>query len=100
MIYKKGQAFLRSYKLAPPPTPSIYPFSYKLSLFLSLSQSRRRLSLLQSTGRVAMAAFWRTFNHDEKIRPGWLGWGRGGRCTPTLFHYSYHHVQSCSVRSS
>jgi hypothetical protein len=23
-----------------------------------------------------------------------------GVCTPTLFHYIYHHVQSCGVRSS
>jgi hypothetical protein len=26
--------------------------------------------------------------------------GEGGGCTPTTFHYSYHHVQSCSVRFS
>jgi len=24
----------------------------------------------------------------------------GGRCKPTPVHYVYHHVQSCSVRSS
>jgi hypothetical protein len=28
------------------------------------------------------------------------GRGGGARCTPTLFHYSYHQVQSCSVLSS
>jgi hypothetical protein len=26
--------------------------------------------------------------------------GEGGGCTPNPLHYSYHHVQSCSVRSS
>jgi hypothetical protein len=26
--------------------------------------------------------------------------GGSGGCTSTPFHYSYHHVQSCSVRSS
>ncbi len=26
--------------------------------------------------------------------------GEGGGCTPILFHYTYHHVQSCCVRSS
>ncbi len=26
--------------------------------------------------------------------------GEGGGCTPTHFHYVYHHVQSCGVRSS
>jgi hypothetical protein len=26
--------------------------------------------------------------------------GEGGECTPTPFHYIYHHVQSCSVLSS
>ncbi len=46
------------------------------------------------THRVAMVTFWRTFHHDEKISPAW--WG----CTPTSFHCIYHHVQSCSVRSS
>ncbi len=29
----------------------------------------------QSTNREATAAFWRTFRHDGKISPGWLGWG-------------------------
>jgi hypothetical protein len=26
--------------------------------------------------------------------------GEGGGCTPNPFHYIFHHVQSCSVRSS
>ncbi len=25
--------------------------------------------------------------------------GEGGRCMPTPFHYSYHHIKSCSVHS-
>ncbi len=29
--------------------------------------------------RVATAAFWRTFNHEGKISPGWWGWGVHGR---------------------
>ncbi len=29
----------------------------------------------QSTHRVEMAAFWRTFHHDGKISPGCWGWG-------------------------
>ncbi len=32
----------------------------------------------------------------EKTSLGWWWWG----CTPTPFHSIYHHVQSCSVRSS
>ncbi len=24
---------------------------------------------------MATAAFWRTFHHDGKISPAWLGWG-------------------------
>jgi hypothetical protein len=30
---------------------------------------------------------WRTFHHEGKISPA----GEGGGCTPTPFHYSYHH---------
>jgi hypothetical protein len=26
--------------------------------------------------------------------------GEGGGCTPTTFQFSYHHLRSCSVRSS
>jgi hypothetical protein len=48
----------------------------------------------QSTHKVATAAFWHTFHHDGKISP--CRWGWEG-CTPTPFHYIYHHVQSCSV---
>jgi hypothetical protein len=29
-----------------------------------------------------MTAFWRTFHHDGKINPAWLGWGS----KPTPFH--------------
>ncbi len=49
----------------------------------------------QSTHRMAMATFWRTFHHDGKISPGWWGWGVHA---PTPFHYIYHHVQSCGVQ--
>ncbi len=37
----------------------------------------------QSTHRVAMAIFWRSFHHDNKISPAW--WGLG--CTPSPFIY-------------
>ncbi len=47
--------------------------------------------------RVATATFWRTFHHDGKIAQPGVG---GGGFTPTLFHYIYHHVQSCGVGSS
>ncbi len=47
--------------------------------------------------RLAMATFWRTFHHDEKISPGWWEWEG---CTPSPFHCIYHHVQSCGVHSS
>ncbi len=50
----------------------------------------------QSTHRVATTAFWCTFIMMKKLAQAGGGW----RCTPTPFHYSYHHVQSCSVRSS
>ena len=45
--------------------------------------------------RLAMAT-WRIFHHDGKISPEPLG----GGCTPTPFHYIYHHVQSCILRSN
>jgi hypothetical protein len=48
------------------------------------------------THGVATTAFWRTFRHDGKISAGWCG----GGCTPIPFHSIYHHIQSCSVRSS
>jgi hypothetical protein len=39
------------------------------------------MSLLEAVGRrshivhrVVTSAFWRTFNHEGKIRPGWWGW--------------------------
>jgi hypothetical protein len=35
----------------------------------------------QSTLRVAMATFWRTFHHDGKISPAWL-WGGGVYALP------------------
>jgi hypothetical protein len=44
--------------------------------------------LPQST-RVAMATFWCTYYHDGKNSPDW--------CTPSPFHYIFHHVQSCGV---
>jgi hypothetical protein len=37
--------------------------------------------------RVVTAAFWRTFHHEGKISLA----GKGGGCTPTSFHYYYHH---------
>ncbi len=37
--------------------------------------------------RIVTSAFWRTFSLEGKISPGWWGWG----CTPTPFHYYYHH---------
>ncbi len=46
--------------------------------------------------RVAMATIWRTFHHDGKIRPAWWVWG----VHPRPLSRIYHHVQSCSVRSS
>ncbi len=42
-------------------------------------------------------------HHDGKISLELVGGGGGwvgGGCTPTLFHYIYHHVQSCGVNSS
>ncbi len=50
----------------------------------------------QSTHRVAIAAFWRTFRHDGKISRGWLGWGLHVHPL-SLYH---HHLQSCGVRSN
>ncbi len=42
-----------------------------------------------------MATFWRTFHHDGKISPAWLG-----GCTPSPFRSIYHHKWSCGVRFS
>jgi hypothetical protein len=47
--------------------------------------------------RMAIVTFWRIFHHDGKICPDWLEWGVH---THPLSPYPYHHVQSCSVRSS
>ncbi len=54
-------------------------------------------SWLQSTHRVEMADFWRSFHHGGKISQGWWGWEV--HALP-LFHSIYHYVRSCSVRSS
>ncbi len=43
--------------------------------------------------RVAITTFWCTFLHDGKMSKAY--WELG--CTPTTFHYIYHHVQSCGV---
>ncbi len=45
----------------------------------------------QSTHRVAMADFWRTFRHDGKISTGWWGRRRGVHGHPpfTLFTITY-----------
>ncbi len=45
---------------------------------------------------VCTLRFYSTFHHDGKISPGW--WEL--RCAPTLFHFMYHHVQRCGVRSN
>jgi hypothetical protein len=50
----------------------------------------------QSTHRVAMATYWRTFHHDSNISPA----GEDGGCTPSSFHSFYHHELSCVARSS
>jgi hypothetical protein len=51
----------------------------------------RRQRSPQSTHRVAMATFWRT----QSAQPG-----ESGGCMPSPFHYIYHRVQSCDIRSS
>jgi hypothetical protein len=49
--------------------------------------------------RVAMAAFWRIHvNRMEKYAKSGEGAGGGVHAHP--FHYIYHHIQSCGVRSS
>ncbi len=51
---------------------------------------------LQSTHRVEMADFWRSFHHVGKISPGWWGWGV--HPLSISLHLTSH--TSCSVRSS
>jgi hypothetical protein len=59
------------------------------------------LHISQSTHRVAMTDFWRTFHRDGKISPGWWGGRMHAHLPPSIpFHSIYHHVQSCSERSS
>jgi hypothetical protein len=58
----------------------------------SINDRYFKLFVSQST-QSCNGIFWRTFYHDGKISPGWCGW----ECTPTPFHYVYHHEQSCSV---
>ncbi len=81
------------------------PASYVLTslVYTKKSMLRRRpfkhacvLCPYHGVHRMALAAFWRTFHHDGKISHI----GEGGGCTPTPFHCSYHHVQSCNVHSS
>ncbi len=43
--------------------------------------------------RVATATFW----HNSITMENSALAGEGGGCTPTPFHYIYHHVQSCGV---
>ncbi len=43
----------------------------------------------QSKHRVAIAAFWRTFHHDGKIRPGWREWRVHAHPPPPLFTITY-----------
>ncbi len=50
-----------------------------LHLSLASTCCLHQIVIPQSTHRVPMATFWRTFHHDGKIIPAWWGWG----CTPT-----------------
>ncbi len=52
----------------------------------------------QSTHRLALATFWRTFHHDGKFSPAWWGWGV--HADPLSLYSIYHHVQRCKARSS
>jgi len=57
----------------------------------------RKSVCLKSIHRVATADFWMHSIMMEKFAQA----GEGGGCTPTPFHYFYHHVvQSCSIRYS
>jgi hypothetical protein len=47
----------------------------------------------QSAHRVAIATFRSTFMMKKLDQPGEGGW-----CTPTPFHYIYHHIQSWEGR--
>jgi hypothetical protein len=50
------------------------PSSHSWKLVTSYLQGRCGFKP-ESTHRVAMATFWRTFRHDGKISPSWWGWG-------------------------
>ncbi len=77
----------------------------------------RPVSVYHRVHRVVTAAFWRTFHHEGKIRPGWRGWGVHAhplslnlpspvklQCTlklsgQTLFHlYPYMYSVVCTPR--
>ncbi len=55
-----------------------------------------KMGLLHRLHIVATATFWRIFHMMEKFAQA----GEDGECTPTPFHYIFHHVQSWGVRSS
>ncbi len=92
-----------------PPVSCIIPVDYRTSFLVMIwiefydrgwDEWRTVLYMFLWTKHVkchlSMATFFRTFPHDSKIRPAWWGWGY----TPSPFPFSYHHEQSCGVRSS
>ncbi len=69
-----------------------------IRLFLPFFISSFRFPQPLTTHRVAIADFWRTFFITME-KSALAGEGGGAKSPPLTLH-SYHHVQSCSVRSS
>jgi hypothetical protein len=48
--------------------------------------------------RVVTSAFWRTFSHEGKIRPGWWGWGEHAH--PLSLHLPSPVKLQCTLQLS
>jgi hypothetical protein len=58
----------------------------------------RPVSVYHRVHRVVTAAFWRTFHHEGKIRPGW--WGLGVHAHPLSLHLPSPVKLQCTLKLS
>ncbi len=98
-----------AFGLRGPPTPSSAKMGRKIYLapticispsFLSNGckalSPPTRLSVAQSTHRVAIATFWHTFHPDGKISPAW--WGRGVHAHPLSLYLPSRSKLCCTLQ--
>ncbi len=85
--------FLTFLFVTPTPPPPFNHFRIGISVQLSNNHGQGQFQP-QSTHRVAIATFWRTFHHDGKISPALSG---GGGCKLSPFHSTNHHASKVVV---